>query len=122
MHTHPNPVPVVLDLQKLQPACLDKNRDGGCASIKAIFHHLFQSGSRAMDDLASRNAVHNHLVKLVDGRHTALCVALCSDVIALITRHPIDTVDRSDTHLQAYTVVVSMSPCVRAVKGRGPWD
>lgn len=41
--THPNAVPVVLDLQQLEPALLHSHHDGPRARVQAVLHQLLSS-------------------------------------------------------------------------------
>jgi len=46
-----NAVPVVLDLQELHPAVLDRDLDRGGLGIDAVFNHLLDRIGRSMQDL-----------------------------------------------------------------------
>lgn len=61
-------MPVVLYLQQLVPALLDKHVDLCGACIQAVLQHLLEGGGWALDDFACSNAVHNGLIELANDR------------------------------------------------------
>jgi hypothetical protein len=54
---------IVRNLQKLQPAVLNKNLQGGGPSVNSILDELFQRMNRGNDNLTSGNLVNNVWVK-----------------------------------------------------------
>jgi len=49
--THPDAAAVVLDLEELEAAVLDRDADAGCACVERVLDELLERVGRALDDL-----------------------------------------------------------------------
>ena len=56
-------MPVICDLQQLQPSIFDQNLYSSSSCINRVFHHLLQSIHRRDNDLASGDFVDDILVE-----------------------------------------------------------
>lgn len=61
-------MPIVSDLEQLQPTVFDHNFEGRRSRIDGILNELFQGMNRCNDNLSSSNLVDNILSKSLDAR------------------------------------------------------